>query len=243
MTAWAREQCRLLVLAVQLLTRIPVRAGPPGPGDLARALRWAPLVGAGVGWAGALVLGIGLPPLLAAVAAVGVTVLLTGGLHEDGLADTLDGLGGGRTREAALRIMKDSRIGAYGALGLVLVTAGRVAALAVLPGMAMVGAHALSRLAMLILPATLAPARPGGVGAPVSGGPGAAGWGVAAVTVLLAWAGQPRLLAAVVVCVGAAWLFARHVRRRLGGYTGDTLGAVQQGTELLAYLVLAWRGG
>lgn len=241
MTTLLREELRLLLLAIQLLTRLPVRVpGPFHPGDTARCLRWAPLVGAGVSAAGALVLHAPLPSLLAATAALSVTILLTGALHEDGLADTCDGLGGGRTREDALRIMQDSRIGAYGALGLILTTFARIAALSVLPSLAMVAAGALSRLCMLLLPSLLPSARPGGTGAPAAGGPGPAGWAVAAATALVAWTGLPRLIPAFALCLATAWLFAHHLRGRLGGYTGDTLGAVQVGTELLAYLTLAW---
>ena len=239
--SWWAEQAHLLRLAVQLLTRVPVRSGAPRPGDLAHCLRYAPLVGAGIGLVGAAVLraGAGLPPLLAAVLAVATTVLLTGGLHEDGLADSCDGLFGGRTRADALRIMKDSRIGVFGALGLGLVTAGRIAAIAVLPGSALVAAHVVSRLCMTGAAAALPPARPDGVGAPVSGGPGLAGWMIAGATVVLA-APAGRLgwmLAACGLTTAAAtgWL-----RRRIGGYTGDTLGAVQQATELLVYGVLVW---
>ena len=172
-----------------------------------------------------------------------VTVLLTGALHEDGWADCWDGLGGGRSAEDALRIMKDSRIGAYGALALGLLLVGRVGALTGVTPWAMVGAGALSRLCMAAVPAVLPPARPGGTGAMVAGGPGVVGLVVAGVMAWAAWGGLPRVAVAFVLCLGAAWVFTRVLRRRLGGFTGDALGAVQAGTELLALIVLAWRAG
>ena len=129
-----------ILAALMLLTRLPVRvARPMAPAAFARAYGWFPAVGALVGAVGGLVLwgaGGAVPPLAAALLAVAAQVLLTGGLHEDGLADVADGFGGGRDRERRLAIMRDSRIGTYGALALVLGVGLRVALLAPLAGTA-----------------------------------------------------------------------------------------------------------
>ena len=219
-----------------LLTRLPVgwlvpRGAPFRPG---RAVWTYPLAGLAVGagaacsfWAARR---LGVPPLLAAAWSVAVAVMLTGGLHEDGLADTVDGFGGG-TPERRLEIMRDSRIGSYGALSLVLSTGIRVAAIAALPpGRAWAGlvlAGALSRTAMLPVLALLPPARTDGLGRTVARVPllaSAAGWVVAAA---IALACVPPVAAAVALAAGllvglavAAWAW-----RRIGGQTGDVLGA------------------
>ncbi len=159
------------VAALMLLTRLPVgrlaRTAPP-PGQAV----WAyPVVGAMVGLAGAGVFwaaaAAGLPPTLSALFAVATTMLLTGGLHEDGLADTADGFGGGRDRARKLAIMRDSRIGSYGALALMLSLAVRVAALAAMrhPAVAMIVSGALGRGAMVGLLLMLRPARRDGLAA------------------------------------------------------------------------------
>lgn len=235
--------------AVVFLTRVPLPWHVPDADTrLARAAPWFPLVGAVVGglgalgwWAGAALAS----PLVGAVAAVAVTIVATGALHEDGLADTFDGLGGSPGRERALAIMRDSRLGSYGALALVLVVLGRVAALTSLGAqapLALVGGHALARLASLPLIRWLPYARAGegGSGTPFPAGVGTAGLAAAAVftallTLLLWGAGAIAawLAAAAVLGLAAAWF-----RRRLGGITGDTLGAAIQLVELTAYLAL-----
>src|SRR6185437_400882 len=155
---WSKD----LGLAVALLTRIPV----PQPADvtperMARAQRAFPLVGAMVGLAVGLVdrclLAIGIPELAAAAVAIGAGALLTGALHEDGLADVGDGFGGGRDREKKLAIMRDSRIGAYGVLVLLISFVAKCSALASLPvtGIipALVVTHALARAAIPVVTA------------------------------------------------------------------------------------------
>lgn len=234
--------------AVLFLTRVPVPWTVPGVEDrLARSTPWFPVVGAAVGAVGALAwwAGAGLwGPVIGALLAVAATVVLTGAFHEDGLADTFDGLGGTPDRARALEIMKDSRLGTYGAVALGLALAGRVAALAALgpaAPAALVGAHALARFSSLPLIHQLPYARAdGGTGKPFAGGVSDRGlvaaalftglltlslWGVAAPG---AW-----LAAAAIVLLLAAWF-----RRRLGGITGDTLGAANQGVELAVYLAL-----
>ena len=160
--------------ALVFLTRVPLRAARP-EGDsppLGRAVRAFPIVGAMIGlFAGivyAIGAGIGLPDIVAAVLAVGAVALVTGALHEDGLADMADGLGGGKTRERKLAIMRDSRIGAYGVITLVVVLAAKVGAIADLGGTglviaAMVAAAGVSRAAMPAVMLWLEPARADGL--------------------------------------------------------------------------------
>lgn len=239
----------MVLQAVQVLTRLPV-PGWVGHGaeGLDRVARWFPLVGLLVGGIGALVLvaaRIGLPPMVAAGLAVAAMVLATGALHEDGLADTADGLGGGWSRDDALRIMKDSRIGAYGAAVLVLVLIVKVATVADAPVAALLAGAAASRFAPVCVMAVLPYARLGQAearAAPVAAGPGglavAAAFGLPAL-LLLGWRAVP----ALVLAGGLTALLALWFRRRLGGYTGDTLGAVQQAAELGVLMAAAWRAG
>lgn len=234
--------------AVVFLTRIPIPWQVDDlDGRLARCTPWFPVVGGALGVLAAIawVLGNALGgPALGAVAAVAVTALATGAFHEDGLADTFDGLGGSPDRERALAIMKDSRIGAFGTVALVLILLARVVALTALGPAAvgaLIGGHALARLSSLPLIRRLPYARAdGGTGKPFAGGVTDTGllgatafaallslalWGSAAVVVWLA--------GAVVMLVTGAWY-----RRRLGGITGDTLGATNQFVELATYLAL-----
>jgi adenosylcobinamide-GDP ribazoletransferase len=233
----ALHELRLAFVALQFLTRVPVpRWVGFEPAWLQACLRHFPLVGACVGGFAAAVLWTALalwPPAVAAALSVVATVWLTGAFHEDGLADTCDGLGGAVSRARALEIMKDSRIGSYGAAGL---------------GLALVWGHAASRAAPVLLVWQLpyagdpehAKAKPL---ATQIGGPGVAtalAWLVILATAMTLL--QPGLWAALAVSAAAAALAAvwcaRWLRRRLGGFTGDTLGATQQVTELA--VLLAW---
>ncbi len=199
------------------------------------------------------VTGSGHGPLLAAVIATGLLVALTGALHEDGLGDTADGLGGGRDRERALAIMKDSRIGSYGALALMLSLLVRVTALTALvsaqsagvAALAMLGSAALSRGAMVWHWRALAPAKPDGVAARV-GQPGQAalvlalGSGLLAFLVLiLPHVSLLRVVAAVLAAFLAVSVFNMRVKSRLGGHTGDTIGATQQICDMVLLSALA----
>ena len=240
---------RGFLVAVQMMTRVPVRfAAPPTAGELARAAAWYPLVGAGIGAAAAgayWALGRAHLPSLAPWAALAAAVVVTGAFHEDGLADTADGLFGGHDRARRLEIMRDSRVGTYGVVALVLVLGAQVAALGALPASlgwrALVAAHALGRAAAL--PLTLMPyARAeGGLGASVAQRVPALALAFALVTgvaplALLPW---PLALAAVgaagLVALAGAWRFSRD----LGGITGDTLGAVVKLAELTTYVAAA----
>lgn len=232
-----------LALAIQFLTRLPVPA-PWSEDAWAMTPRWFPVVGLIVGAAAGGTL-IALSPLfggaVAAVAAVAVAILLTGGLHEDGLADLADGLGGGRDADRALEIMRDSRIGSYGTLALILIILlqlGLILRLGPLAGgAALLAGHAVSRASMALALTTGQYLRPDGAGSGMGGALGAGG-----LAVLLLTAGAPLLLLPpVAILAGLVGLILSHVLvrgwygRRLGGVTGDCLGAVQQ-TGLVGFL-------
>ncbi|MBE2277010.1 MAG: adenosylcobinamide-GDP ribazoletransferase [Rhodobacteraceae bacterium] len=235
-----------LYSAFSLLTRLPV----PQHGFRGAASAWAwPLVGGVLGVLAAalalLALRLGLPPGPAAALALAALALMTGGLHEDGLADTADGLLGGQTRERRLEIMKDSRIGSHGALALGLVLLAQWSALAILiarPGgwTGLIAAAALSRAAMVAVMAALPPARTGGLSAG-AGRPAPQAVAMALLFALLlalacaGWAALPAALAAAL----AAALLARAALRRIGGQTGDILGASQQLAFAAALSLLA----
>ena len=221
--------------ALALLTRLPVPDHRPVGAESA----WAwPLVGLLVGAIAALLAAalqtLAIPTGATAAATLAALALLTGALHEDGLADTADGLLGGRTRERRLEIMKDSRIGSFGALALVVVMLANWSSLETLlvKGSVwgpLIAAAVLSRAAMVAVMAALPPARPGGLSAG-TGRPSAAlamaAVGIALAVALLAtgWTAIPATLAATVLTA----LLALAANRLIGGQTGDILGASQQ---------------
>ena len=224
-----------LLSAFALLTRLPLPDHRPAGAEAA----WAwPLVGAALGLTVAIVssalLACGLPPGPTAAAALAALALLTGAIHEDGLADTGDGLMGGHSPERRLKIMKDSHIGSFGALALMLVTLAAWSALSTLltTGQhwpALIAASTLSRAPMVALMAALPPARATGLSA-ATGRPGPVTAALALLLALLvallclhAQAFAP-LLAATLPAILLA-LAARHL---IGGQTGDILGASQQ---------------
>jgi adenosylcobinamide-GDP ribazoletransferase len=237
-------------LAVMLLTRLP--AGQMRTVPAIGAAVWAfPLVGALVGAIAAAVLAValwlGVPASLAAGVALAAGILATGGLHEDGLADVADGFGGGRDRARKLEIMRDSRIGSYGGLALILSLGMRWQAVALLAAaspklaaLALISLAISSRaglpLALLWMPA----ARSNGMGKAAAGVvPGrafaAAGFAVLALGLLCG----PMVALWVIVAQGAVQgLFARAALRQIGGQSGDVLGAMQQLAELAGWLVL-----
>jgi adenosylcobinamide-GDP ribazoletransferase len=241
-----RELIRLLA-AIQFFTYLPVPAWVGHSEEHLRgAIHYLPVIGLLVGCTGAATLLLGSllwPPLVAVVASTVATILLTGALHEDGLADATDGFGGGRTREQALAIMKDPRIGAFGALALVLALLLKVACLqAVVPARAallLVSGHALSRFGVVVLMACLPYACQTGasrarVFAQDVSSASIAVAGLAAIAPL-ALLGAPTLGGAGAAgVVGGIW--GLYLRRRLGGYTGDSMGAAQQLMELGFYL-------
>jgi len=253
-----RRESQRLLLALQFLTRVPVRSAAFDPAELNRSARYFPVIGVLVGGAGALVFAAAaqLWPLpVAVLLSMAATAWFTGGFHEDGLADTCDGLGGAVSRERALAIMKDSRIGSYGALGLVLMLGLKAALLAAQGSIlrsacAMVFAHAVSRAAPVLLLALLPYAGDAGhaKARPMAQQVHAADVVIALLTALALAAllapplGVVHTLAALGAAALATAAMRRWLRRRLGGYTGDTLGATQQGTEaaLLLALAAAW---
>ncbi|MDC7789109.1 adenosylcobinamide-GDP ribazoletransferase [Rhodoplanes sp. TEM] len=243
-----------LRVAVGLLTRIPM-AHPDGPAPsyLARAMRVFPLVGAGVGAAvGVVYLGlllVGVPVLPAAALALGVSALLTGALHEDGLADTGDGFGGGHDKARKLEIMRDSRLGTYGAVVLMVTFAAKLFALAALPRVAvlpvLVTAHALGRAAIPALAFKLPAARTDGLGAR-AGSPTqtvVVTAGVIAAVLTLIMLPLKEALLSVAVALLAAAAVGALARRQIGGQTGDVLGAAEQAVEVAVLVLCATRFG
>lgn len=230
-----------LLSAFALLSRIPVP--DHAPAGARGAWAW-PFVGVAVGLAAGLaataVSGAGAG--VAAAVALAVQAALTGGLHEDGLADCADGFWGGQTRERRLEIMKDSRVGSFGVLALVL--AGLAAWSAVAQAERVVAvlaaAGALSRAPMAVVMAALPHAREGGLSRLVGRPSGAvAGAGVAvALAIAVALCGAAALGAALAVAL-VALAVALVARARIGGQTGDVLGAVQQLGFVAAVAVLA----
>jgi adenosylcobinamide-GDP ribazoletransferase len=239
-------------LAAMFLTRLrlPMResAGMPA---LKRASRMFAVVGLFVGLAGGIVYAVaielGFASWLAAAFAVGTTILLTGGLHEDGLADMADGFAGGGTRDEKLAIMRDSRIGSFGTLALIFSVLLRVAALASLSDIdiviaALIAGHATSRAAMTAVMHALPNARSDGLSAGV-GRPdrftAGIGLAVAAVAALVLLQGAGLL--AIIIGVGAAAAIAWLAQRQISGQTGDVLGATEQVAQVafLAGLTLA----
>ena len=243
-----REATRYLV-AQQFLTRLPTPDWIEyEPGGLARAAKYFPIVGLVVGAIAALTWMIFAPILptpLAAGLAIGVMIIVTGALHEDGFADCCDGLGGGANREKALEIMRDSQIGAYGAIGLIGTIGFRWAALSTFElaeGIAaLVLAPVLGRGAMVIMLTFGTYARTEGAARDVRDGVTKPELAIAlalCAIVTLASAGVTGLLAAIAVLI-AAVLWLKWLTFRLGGYTGDGLGAVEQISQVITFLVLA----
>ncbi len=234
-----------VLAAASLLSRIALPVDHARASARGAAAGWAwPLVGAVLGGlagsAGALALLAGAPAGVSAGLALATLALLTGALHEDGLADCADGLGGGRDRAHALEIMKDSRVGAYGVVALVLAIGLRWQALATFGPvdliLASVAAGAASRAAMLVAMTALPPARSGGLSAGVGRpGPATAYVGTALALLLCFVAGLAGFAMAAVFAVPLVLV----ARRKLGGQTGDVLGGVQQCAEIGALVALA----
>lgn len=239
---------RSFIAAFRFLTRLPM----PGPDtqveDISRAVGWFPLVGALVGFATAGIFVTGLrvwPASVAAVVAVGLGLMLTGGFHEDGATDATDGLGGGWTRERVLEIMKDSRIGAYGAMALWCLLTFRWAALVALERKALLAlplAMLLGRWSIAFMLRLLPPIGQG-LAKEVHKG---LGWGpyllstlLTGLGVLAAWhLGLPHVLGSVCAAGLMALAWSYYLGHRLGGQSGDLLGAGNQLVEAAALLGL-----
>jgi adenosylcobinamide-GDP ribazoletransferase len=242
-----------LKTGLAFLTRLPVAtAAPAVGGDIARASWTFPIIGAGIGVAGALVYwiahGLDLPAFVSAVLAVASTLLLTGGLHEDGLADTADGFGGGTSPERKLEIMRDGAIGTYGATALFVSLLLRVGAIASLadPGLvalALIASHAGARATMPLFMGRVPRARPDGLSAEAGPPPersSAIALGIGLFILLLCLGFGATLIAAVLLA-GAFFLVASIAVRQIGGQTGDVLGMLEQISEILILLVAAAR--
>jgi adenosylcobinamide-GDP ribazoletransferase len=243
---WLGERAHEFVAGIAFLTRIPFVHAMPAP--LAQA-GWAfPLAGIVIGVIGAVIYALahrlGLPPWPAAALAVAATMAATGALHEDGLADTVDGFGGGDTRERKLDIMRDSRIGAYGVCALVvsiLLRAGAVASLADtgLAAAALIAAHAAARASLPALMTFVPPARSDGLSF-AAGRPPAVSAAVAALLGFIVVAlclGFGHALVALIALAAVTVLVAQSCLRQIGGQTGDVIGALEQVGEIVVLLV------
>lgn len=245
--------------SIAFLSRVPVpqRHFAGHDGRLSRAVRAFPLAGMLIvlpsAALAALLSAFHAPPALLAFATLALQVLVTGALHEDGLSDSADGIGGGRDRDSALAIMKDSRAGSYGVVALILSFGIRAAAIAALAaaltpsglGMALIAVAAASRTAMVWHWSLLPPARRDGVAASV-GEParGATGFALASgilitTLLLLPHAAMPSLVLALAAAVAAVLAFNRVAMRKIGGHTGDTIGATEQLAEMSVLFALA----
>lgn len=243
-----RRELACFFEAVRFFTRLPV---PAWVGHSAEALnhaaRYFPAVGLLVGAIGALVYVAALqlwPHAIAVVLSMAATIYVTGAFHEDGLSDTVDGLGGGWDKLRILEIMKDSRVGSYGVVAMVLALLGKFLLLntlapALVPPVLVAG-HAVSRFCAVSLLATmdyvredlLSKAKPLATKLPLGA------LLVALVFALLPLIGLPvdkALFACLLACLPTVWM-AMKFRRWLGGYTGDCLGATQQLSEIGFYL-------
>lgn len=247
--SWLENRAEELKASIVFCTRLPLLPATPLTGNSLSRAAWAfPVAGILVGLVGAIVYGIahrlGLPPWPAAALGVAATMLATGCLHEDGIADTADGFGGGHTREQKLAIMRDSHIGAYGVCALAMSLLLRVGALASLPSAhavvwALIASHAAARATMPALMLLLPPARSDGLSFD-AGRPAGESVAAAAVIGFLVLAiclhvghGFLALLVLAVIAALVAWL----AERQIGGQTGDVLGALEQVSEIAVLLV------
>lgn len=246
-----KQEAEYFFAALRFFTRLPVPAWVGHSSEqLNHAARYFPLVGIIVGAIGAVVTwlaGLLWPPSLAILAGMVATLIATGAFHEDGLADSIDGFGGGWAREQVLLIMKDSRIGSYGAIGIALALLLKFNVLAVLPAptlfVALVAGHAASRFFSTTLIFALDYARDddSSKSKPLATRLGKGELGLAALfgfvpCLLLP---LPQVALALLLAAAVTLLAARYFVGRIGGYTGDALGATQQLTEIAFYLGLA----
>jgi adenosylcobinamide-GDP ribazoletransferase len=238
---------KTLRIALGFLTIIPVATDENTEiVDLSRSARWFPLVGALLGGVVALTrwgAGLFLPPFAAAVLAAGCWVLLTGGLHMDGLADCCDGMLAAATAERRLEIMKDPRLGTFGGVGLVLHLLLKVALLATLSGISLVMAVLMAAILgrwMVLLAARQPQARSSGLGVFFASELHWFNYAAAGVLPLsiACLAGLRGIVAALVVHLAGLVVF-RFSRRRLGGITGDVHGMLIELSEVIVLLVFA----
>jgi adenosylcobinamide-GDP ribazoletransferase len=248
---WVQRRINDLKIGFIFLTRLPLAHQTPiAKGELSQALWTAPVVGIAVGLVGAGVYGLAqllhLPPMPEAVLAVAATLVVTGGLHEDGLADVADGFGGGATRERKLEIMHDSRIGTFGVCALILSFMLRVSALTNLgdPGLVtivLVATHAAGRAPiaafMRLVPAARTDGMSADAGRPSQGGAiTAILFGLVLLFIGLSFSAG---VVAVVLLAAAFGFMAWLCKRQIDGQTGDVLGALEQVGEIIVLLVAA----
>lgn len=246
------RQLRIFFTALQFFTRLPIPSWVGFDPEWVRAsARFFPLIGIGVGAVAAillLVVGQAVPITLAVLLSTVGTICLTGALHEDGFADACDGFGGGHTPQKIIDIMRDPRIGAFGAIGIGLLLAIKVVTLASMSlhcaAWALLLAHPLSRLAATMLIWRMRYAAADGKASIAVQPMSSTIFVVASLPVVVLFvivlfnaqiAPLSMLVSGVAVLICTAWL-ARTFQHRLGGYTGDCLGAVQQLTEAVFYL-------
>ncbi|MBK8402199.1 MAG: adenosylcobinamide-GDP ribazoletransferase [Propionivibrio sp.] len=243
-----RNELEYFFGAVRFFTRLPVPAWVGHSSDaLERSSRYFPAIGLIVGSVAALVLTLGdliWPKTLAVLASMASTLYVTGAFHEDGWSDMVDGFGGGWEKPQILAIMKDSRIGSFGAVALIVLLLAKFCAqlevdVALLP-LSLIAGHSLSRLCAVSLLGTLDYVRDEGKSKPLATRIGRGELAFAALTALLPLLllPPPQVLVGVAFAVLATLWLARMFKRRIGGYTGDCLGATQQLSEVAFYFGL-----
>ena len=249
-----KNELKTLTLALHFLTRIPTPFDVDfTPERLRNASRYYPIVGAIIGTVAALaffISNLALPTLIAVIIATAATALLTGAFHEDGLADTFDGVSGAHDRSRSLEIMHDSRIGTFGALALILVITLKIAALTSLSDTttiitALIAAHIISRTSIVIVQATSTYARESGIAGTQDQPFPLINTIIATLIALITIAATALIISPAAAILTTAGAITAHIlirlyfQPKLKGHTGDTLGATQQITEIGIYIALA----
>jgi len=256
-----KRELQIFLTAVMFYTRIPCpRWVDHDDRNISLSTRYLPLVGwiVGVVYGGVVIVAKSIfSPLTSIILGVTASVLLTGAFHEDGFADVCDGFGGGWTKEKILAIMKDSRVGTYGVIGLILLIALKISVTVELFQVddvslffVIISSHTVSRVMPVIVIAFLRYVREDNQAKakPVATGVGLTSLFIAMVfTVIpiffLAWHAGLLLIVGVIPVLTATFFLARYFKKWIGGYTGDCLGATQQVTEVV-YLfstLIVWR--
>lgn len=252
------------LLALGFFTRIPVPSHAEfQEADLNRSVKYFPLIGCIVGLIGIVAFYLAIQVFthpIAVLISMAATIFATGAFHEDGLADSVDGLGGGWGREQVLAIMQDSRLGTYGAIALFMALMAKYQLLVAMHAdtvmAVIICAHALSRLSAVWLMVALPYAKPSGKAKPLATEVSRVDlwianiFGLLPLIILLVliqnslgnWRATLSLLLLLLGTIAAVgWWWRMLLKRKLGGYTGDTLGAIQQLSEIMFYLAsLAW---
>ena len=234
-----------ILVAGALLTRLPLPHAPDAAFKRQAQATWSyPLIGLLIGAIGAAVwmicTALGLPPLINAGLTLAAITLSTGALHEDGLADTADGLWGGHDPARRLDIMKDSRIGSYGVLALIFATGLRWLALSAAGPLALIASATLSRGVLPLMMALNPFARADGLAQTVGQPSLTTALLALAISVAATWAaiGFPTMVLCTVLALAVSFALAAVARRKINGITGDILGATQQLVEIAVLLAL-----